>query len=722
MPGKIAKWLLIIAGAIVLFLVAAAVILAVVVDPNAYKQRIAALVQQQTGRELNIPGDLQLSLFPWLGLQTGKVVLGNAPGFGTAPFASLDEADIKVRLAPLFRGQVEVGTVVLHGLDLHLTRNKNGRANWDDLIAGGGAAPPATGGGQGGGKALGALAIGGVDLRGGHIDWDDRQTNQHLVLSNLTVESGALRLGAPFEVAVRTRFQSQAPALQGQLGLDSGLVLDPAAKVYSVRNLVFSAQASGAGLPGTGELEAKLSVPAGTADLGKGTLEIAKLDLDAAGVTLSGQLHGRELLTSPSVQGSLASEEFAPRKLFARLGAQPPATADAAALSKASLQTRFSAAPTRLALENLVLRLDESTLKGTAAVRDFSKPVVRFDLAVDRLDADRYLPPPAAAPGAGSTAPAPTAPSAAATPGSAAAAGAAQLPLEMLRSLDVQGTLTVAELSAAGLHSKDAHMELQGRGGRLRLHPLGAQLYGGVYRGDVRADFTKARPQLAMDEALDKVQIGPLLADLQGKPLLEGTANLSAKLTAQGIDAPTLTRSLNGEARFSIDHGALHGINIAQLIREGMAKVKGQSAPKAQAPRKTDFTALSGSAQVRNGVAHNRDLSAKSPLLRVDGRGTVDLVKENIDYVADVAVVKSLEGQGGAGMEQLKGLTIPLQIKGPLSGPNIQLDVDRVLKTKAKQELHKKEGELKQRLNQEKGKRSQELERKLQDKLKNLLQ
>ena len=71
---------------VVLFVVAA-VLFSRFFDPNAFKGQIAAAVKESTGRELVIPGQIELSYFPWLGFEVGEVRLGNPPGFGDGPFA-----------------------------------------------------------------------------------------------------------------------------------------------------------------------------------------------------------------------------------------------------------------------------------------------------------------------------------------------------------------------------------------------------------------------------------------------------------------------------------------------------------------------------------------------------------------------------------------------------------------------------------------------------------
>ena len=73
--------------ALILILVIAVIGFAVVFDPNDYKDDITKLVKEKTGRNLSIPGDISLSLFPWIGIDLGKIEISNAKGFGKQPFA-----------------------------------------------------------------------------------------------------------------------------------------------------------------------------------------------------------------------------------------------------------------------------------------------------------------------------------------------------------------------------------------------------------------------------------------------------------------------------------------------------------------------------------------------------------------------------------------------------------------------------------------------------------
>jgi len=75
---------------------------------------------------------LKLSLFPWIGISTGKITLGNAEGFQDQPFATVEESDVKVKLLPLLSKKIEVSRLVLKGLALNLT--KTSRASLTGMI------------------------------------------------------------------------------------------------------------------------------------------------------------------------------------------------------------------------------------------------------------------------------------------------------------------------------------------------------------------------------------------------------------------------------------------------------------------------------------------------------------------------------------------------------------------------------------------------------------
>src|SRR5271167_1139957 len=88
-------------GAIVVLLAAALLAVWLLVNPNSYKGAIAAKVKESTGRDLQLPGDIKLSIFPWVALEVGPARLGNPPGFGEDPLVAITHATFRVRVLPL---------------------------------------------------------------------------------------------------------------------------------------------------------------------------------------------------------------------------------------------------------------------------------------------------------------------------------------------------------------------------------------------------------------------------------------------------------------------------------------------------------------------------------------------------------------------------------------------------------------------------------------------
>ncbi|MCK5640011.1 MAG: AsmA family protein, partial [Gammaproteobacteria bacterium] len=213
------KFLLWLMGLTLSLIVAALVIIPLVFDPNDYHDTITEMVKTQTGRELIIGDDISLSVFPWLGIELGNLTLSNSEGFGPEPMASIQGAQVKVKLLPLLRSQVEMDTLTLDGLQLYLGRNHEGKGNWEDLSAAAGEETPTTAPTSKGSPAvaLTALAISGVQISNGTIVWNDESTGQKLSLENIQLSSGLLSLDAPIPLKLKFELSSKQPELSGSL-------------------------------------------------------------------------------------------------------------------------------------------------------------------------------------------------------------------------------------------------------------------------------------------------------------------------------------------------------------------------------------------------------------------------------------------------------------------------------------------------------------------------
>ena len=711
-----------VASTVVLLLVVAAIAATALIDPNDYRETIAAKVEEQTGRKLDIEGEIKLSLFPWLGLELGAMELGNAQGFADVPFARIEEAEARVKLLPLLSLKTEIDTVLLRGLVLNLHRRADGVSNWDDLAKGKAAAeaqpevavekPVDKEGSQNLEQALAALAIGGIALEDANVEWRDDLNKQQLALKQFNFRSGEIRIGRSIPLQLSTELFSAAPEIKGKLGFSGDVTADPIAQSYRADALKLTGSLVGPTLPG-GKLELGLGGNAAV-DLAAQQASLSGIVLNALGLELQLSLKGEQIIDSPRFSGELSSNEFVPRALMAELGIALPEMADPAVMGKAKLSSRFTATLDQVALNELSVKLDDTTFGGKASVANFAAPVVRYDLRLDQIDIDRYLPPPSSKPaveqaGGGKTA----------APAPAVAQPEPQLPLELLRSLDIDGNFSVGKVKVMNLRSDTVLATLKAKQGKFRLHPLSANLYQGGYSGDLGFDVSGQVAKISMDEKLSGVQSGPLLKDLMGKEYVTGEANLAAKMTASGLEPEAVRKSLNGQGSFKFSNGTVNGINVGQLIRKGYAAYKQQPMPKEET-KSTDFANLSGSFVVKNGLVSTGDLSAKSPLLQVAGKGTANLVSEGLDLRLDTTILQSSGDLASGGGEELRGEKIPITIKGSFSDPKFGVDVGSILEAKAKAKIDKKKAEAKKKAQQKLDVEKEKLEQKLQDKLKNM--
>ncbi|HEY9197889.1 MAG TPA: AsmA family protein [Gammaproteobacteria bacterium] len=687
--SKLLRAMAILIGVLVVLVVAAALILPRVIDPNVYRERIAALVKEKTGRELIIAGDIGWSVFPWLGVELGAVRLANAPGFGDQPFARVEGMQVRVKLLPLLSRQVEMSTVVLDGLQLNLARDKTGRSNWDDLLEAASASrpaepePPTP---EEAGAPIAALAIGGVQIRDASLSWDDRAADTHQTIEDLNVTLGAVGGDRPVDLQVAFELKSDKPARTAQVKLDGQVTAKQSFRQIEVDGLALSIDAQGEGLPG-GRIEADLAARVAF-DQNQHTLTIQDLVLKAYDLTLRGQAQGSGIgAGTPQFAGTLKLDDFVPRELFAKLDYDLPETSDSGVLRKAGMESAFTASAKAASLSGLKLHLDDTHITGTAGVRDFAAAAISFDLMVDNLDLDRYLPPrKPAAPAAAKPSGKPSGQASAqpsATPGEVAAGGAALLPVEMLRGLRLDGTVKIGSLKAYQIRSSDVSVTLAANQGLVRAYPASAKLYQGGYRGDVTVDVRGKQPRIALDEQLAGVAVGPLLTDMLGEAKVTGTATVAAKLSAAGNDPAVLRKTLNGTANFAFTDGVIKGMDVLGEIRKAYALVRGKSA--ANVSTETGFSALTGTATITKGLVNNPDLQGKSPLMQVQGKGTANLVTEALDYRITATLVDSLEGK-----DELTGRPIPVHITGSFSKPKVGVDLKQVLEQEVRKQVEKK--------------------------------
>jgi len=328
----------------------------------------------------------------------------------------------------------------------------------------------------------------------------------------------------------------------------------------------------------------------------------------------------------------------------------------------------------KLSLNPLIAKVDDSQISANLSISQFSNPAYSFDIKIDKLDADKYI---IKGNGIKST-------------------GDTPIDLSALKKLNATGEAKIGWLKLANVKTENVNLGLKAGEGIAMLSPFAANLYNGSMSGTLRVD-ARTTPSIAFKQNMKGVSVGPLMVDAIKNDMLSGTGTVNVDVTTQGSTVGALKKGLMGNASLNLADGALKGVDIAGSIRDLKNKVNilGKKDANADKTKKTDFSELTATFDIKNGVAHNEDLAMKAPVLRLskgDSKGDIDIGNERINYLAKPTVVKSLKGQGGAELDSLSGIAIPIKITGTFADPKYGMDFAAVGTALAQSKLLDKVG------------------------------
>lgn len=330
----------------------------------------------------------------------------------------------------------------------------------------------------------------------------------------------------------------------------------------------------------------------------------------------------------------------------------------------------------KLSLNPLAAKVDDSQINASVGISRFRDPIYSFNVNIDRLDADRYI-----------------------TKGADNNKSSGDTPIDLtaLKKLNASGEAKIGWLKLANVKTENVNLGLKAEGGVATLSPFSANLYQGSMNGMLKVD-ARAIPSIAFKQNMKAVSIGPLMVDAINNDMLEGKGSVNIDVTTQGGSVGALKKALAGNTALSLVDGALKGVDIAGSIRDLKNKVnvfKAKDSVASDTKKKTDFSELTATFDIKNGVAHNEDLAMKAPILRLgkgDSRGDIDIGNETINYLAKPTIVKSLKGQDGADLDALAGFAIPVKISGTFSNPKYGMDFAAIGSALAKSNVLDKVG------------------------------
>ncbi|ELC9555086.1 AsmA family protein [Vibrio alginolyticus] len=681
------KLLLILAIPIVVILVAI-LALTIFVNPNQFKPLIVEQAQKQTGLELVIEGDISWQFFPSIGFELGHTELRNPQGFSKPNLFKVDTVGVDISVMPLFSQQLEIGNVTLDGAEFYIETKKDGSKNIDALTKAqaqqaeqeSNAAPTQNGETQTSGSDW-SINLAGVTVSNGSLEMQDKQAGSYTKLYDISLNLSEFAFDnwttADFGVKGEMNDQKFTAKGQADFKLEKGLAN------YALKNINF---------------DATYSDPANkieSATIGLDTFEFDKVN--NLTYAIKGVAGGMKLDMQGA--GQLSVDKAISKVQLDKLTLKSTFEGDALPQSpmKVDMVSDLSFDLTKNHLSFVLEKLTANAiaLDGKADVTLGDIPKVRFALHSPNIDLDEFL-------GLDKQAAEGNKP---ASGGESAPAGPEVEPdLSALKTLDVKGDITIDKFKAANAKMEAVKTSFTVNRGVFELTSFSSKLYQGSISATAKLDARQSPATYSVKKSIKGVKVQPLLIDVAENDKLEGTGNIDVNVTGKSLTPTGIKKNLSGTVVINFADGAVNGINVAQLIRENYAKFKGQKVEGTNEAKKTDFSAMTATLKLNKGVVSTDNMQAQSPLLRVRGKGTANYINETVDFTISTSVVGSLEGQGGKDIDELKDITIPINVSGKWAEPKFKLVFDDVLKQKAQKEIDRGVEKLTDKIKDEKTK------------------
>ena len=680
---------------LVLIVILAIIIVPLVVDPNDYREEIANIVKDKTGRTLSIEGDISLSVFPWLGVTTGKLTVSQPEGISEEPFVSVDAADIKVKVWPLLFGNTEVDTVVLKQPVINWVVESEALDSLTGLTGDESATEePADTADSTSSESDSEFSIAGINVVNGQLSYNDKTSDSLYKVTQLNVQTGNLLSGKLVNASVSGEL-TDSQQVTTAFSLNTKATFDQASSAVSMSDIAFDIKQVGKSVAGSIEAltanEALVELKAIVVNANPGTLPISmKTDSVAVDLVDSKAVINSTSITTSDINATISNlivkdwdktlvysaaistNTFNAQKLLKALDVdyQP---AKSSAMSKLALKTNISGSADGISAKAVAFTLDESLLKGDFALTNFSQPSTRFDLNLNKINLDHYLPKESQ--------------TSAEQNSSGDTGEALAIPMAIFKTLNANGAISIGQLIASNITLDNVSVAVASSNNQVTISPK-ASLYKGSLSGNIIYKDA-ANDTLTINTTLSKVDLGPLLKAADVTDQVEGRGTIKTNLVATQLKNQ---QSKQGTIAINIADGMIKGFDIKKILddtQNRFDKLRGKEVKDTATSEKdqTGFSNLSATMKVNNDIVTNDDLSIKAPAFRIAGKGKINIAAQTVDYLTSVSVVKTNSGQGGANRDKLKGVTIPIRFKGPITNPNYSVDMKALVKANLQQEI-----------------------------------
>lgn len=210
-------------------------------DLNNYKDWLSEQFYERTGRELTITGNIESTIYPWLGLEVEGLLISNPAGYSEGDFLVADKAAFRIKLMPLLNQEYEIDTIELSGATLNLAVDADGANNWSTTS--GSAEEPTGSPDPNEGIVFNQLIVGGVAIDAVQVNYVNQVSGQSINAADITVNIPALVYGEPLDLAMTMHISASNPnitdiaEIESDINLTSTVTYDLENNIYALENL-----------------------------------------------------------------------------------------------------------------------------------------------------------------------------------------------------------------------------------------------------------------------------------------------------------------------------------------------------------------------------------------------------------------------------------------------------------------------------------------------------
>ncbi|ROU12445.1 outer membrane assembly protein AsmA [Kluyvera ascorbata] len=351
-----------------------------------------------------------------------------------------------------------------------------------------------------------------------------------------------------------------------------------------------------------------------------------------------------------------------------------------------SLNASWQDAAKKLSFSNLSLTANDSTLAGSGSVILGDSPVWVLNLQSDKLNLDNLLLHSDILPNGSSDAQ--MAQATPKLPRPVIANGVKVVPYSGLSGFEGTLAMTAKQISWRGMPFTNVSIAASNQRGLLQITQLEGSLDGGTLSLPGTLDTRDGTPQSEFQPKLDNIQIGSLLKAFNYPINMTGKMSLAGDFSGTVIDANHFRRDWQGQASIEMQNTRTEGLNFQQLVQQAVERSTDVRAQE-NYDSATQLDKMTTDIDLDSGILTLSNIRGSSSLMTLNGKGTLNLLKEEGDLQFAVQVTDGWQGQGKL-IDMLKQTAIPLRVYGKWSELNYSLQVDQVLRRQLQNEAKRR--------------------------------